>query len=187
MFCKTELANIAPYHKTEQEEGNQYPRRNHSYSRKDFVARARLSILRILRCSDWSELTDWNGLKGVFLLGGTNGLKTCAAHSSGNFCEALWDGHVLYFGNGVSTSWKWLLLVDFSTREIIIYWTPSTSGFLPTIKAAFPRIRVKDRRWKSCLVANCSSLLWFLELPGNGSPNALNLLHCNPVEATQRF
>ena len=91
IFCKTELANIAPYENTEQEEGNQYPCRNHSYSRKDFVARAQLSILRILRCSDWSELTDWNGLEEVFLLGGTNGLKsglesTCAAHGSGNFC-----------------------------------------------------------------------------------------------------
>ena len=32
IFCKTELANIAPDDKREQEEGNQYPRRNHSYS-----------------------------------------------------------------------------------------------------------------------------------------------------------
>ena len=60
---------------------------------------------------------------------------------------------------------------DFGTGEVIIYSTPSTSaptksssGFLPTIKAAFPRIRVKDRRWNNCLVASCSSLPWFLAM-----------------------
>ena len=68
----------------------------------------------------------------------------------------------------VQNVWKYLLLTILVQREIDVYITPSTSagaksssGLLPKISAAFPRIRVMESRWKSCLVATFSSLPWF--------------------------